>query len=234
MKRNLIKIIVLTVVTSCHILFAGSSTLTATQLKILKPLKKNEGRVLMSLSKAKLKDVHLAKPVKYFDIKSYEITSGGLKYSGGWSFDMEAYKMLSKSEQKKIRSVKPVKSNNPFGAIYFMDSPMKEIYNLHYVDTQSKIHTFASRKALLAFLGEIDTPVEVHMALLNSYGTIRYKKVENFYVIREKVVTYEDYDGGEYDCYLEILHKIMDNRGTMLLSKRVKYRGYHGKKCDKL
>jgi hypothetical protein len=111
---------------------------------------------------------------------------------------------------------------------------MKEIYNLHYIDARSKVHTFASRKALLAFLGEIDTPAEVHMALLNSFGSIRYKKVGNLYVIREKSVTYEDYDGGKYDSYVEILHKVMDNRGKILLSKRVKYQGCRKKRCDNL
>jgi len=220
--------------TGYSVVYAASNTLSATQLKKLKPLKKNEGRTLMSLSKAKLKDVHLAKNVKYFDIKSYEINFDKLKYSGGWSFDMEAYNKLSKREKKKIRSVKPIKSNTPFGAIYFADSPMKEIYNLHYIDARSKVHTFASRKALLAFLGEIDTPAEVHMALLNSFGSIRYKKVGNLYVIREKSVTYEDYDGGKYDSYVEILHKVMDNRGKILLSKRVKYQGCRKKRCDNL
>ena len=214
--------------------FAKPGILTQKQLERYKPLKANEGRALMSLKKAKLKDVHLAKPVKYFDIKSYEIIFDDLKYSGGWSFDRAAYNKLSDREKRRIRSVKPVKSNSPFGATYFADSPMKEIYNLHYVDMHSKVHTFASRKELLAFLGVIDTPAEVHMALLNSYGSIRYKKMGNLYIIREKSVTHEDYDGGDYDCYLEIVHKIMDNRGSILLIKGVKHQGYRGKKCDSL
>ncbi len=219
---------------STELIFAKSGTLTQKQLKRYKPLKANEGRKLKSLATAKLSDVHLAKPVKYFDIKSYEIVYDDLKYSGGWSFDMAAYHKLSSREKKKVRLAKPVKSNNPFGATYFVDSPMNEIYNLHYVDMYSKVHTFASRKELLTFLGEIDTPVEVHMALLNSYGSIRYKKVGNLYIIREKIVTHEDYDGGKYNCYLEILHEIMDKRGKMLLNERIKYQGYRGKKCDKL
>ena len=216
------------------ITFAKSDTLTQKQLERYKPLKADEGRALMSLRKAKLSDVNLPKPVKYFDIKSYEIIFDNLKYTGGWSFDRVAYSKLSDREKRRIRSVKPVKSSSPFGATYFADSPMKEIYNLHYVDMHSKVHTFASRKELLAFLGVIDTPAEVHMALLNRYGEIRYKKMGNLYIIREKSVMHEDYDGGDYDCYLDIVHKIMDNRGNMLLIKGMKHQGYRGKKCDSL
>ena len=45
---------------------------------------------------------------------------------------------------------------------------------------------------------------------------------------------FEDYDGGEYDCYLDIVHKIMDRKGNILLIKQIKHKGYRGKKCGKL
>ena len=218
-------------------LFAESNALSKKELEKYKPLKKNEGRKLKSLTTAKLSDMHLAKPVKYFDIKEYSIGPGAItrkSYEGGWSFDMAAYKKLTDKEKKKIRSVQPVMSNSPFGATYYPDSPMKSIYNLHYIDMHSKVHTIASRKELLDFLGTIDTSAEVSMALLNRYGSIRYKKVGDFYIIRSKSVTLEDYDGGDYDCYLEISHQIMDNKGSMLLIKQIKHQGYRGKKCDNL
>lgn len=218
-------------------LFAKSNTLSKKELEKYKPLKKNEGRKLQSLKSTMLSDVHLAKPVKYFDIKEYLVSPGAITrqdYEGGWSFDMAAYKKLTEKEKKKIRSVQPVKSNSPFGATYFADSPMKSIYNLHYIDRYSNVHTFASRKELLAFLGTIDTPAEVHMALLNHYGSIQYKKVGDLYIIRSKSVTQEDYDGGDYDCYLDVSHQIMDNKGKMLLIKQIKHQGYRGKKCDNL
>jgi len=119
---------VLVLSASVQLSCAKSGTMTQAQLNRYKPLKANEGRALMSLEKAKLRDVHLAKPVKYFDIKSYEINYDELNYEGGWSFDMDAYKKLSSSERKKIRSAKPISSGSPFGATYFADSPMRSIY----------------------------------------------------------------------------------------------------------
>jgi len=222
---------------SSEFTFAKSSKLTEKQLKRYKPLKANEGRKLKSLKSAKLSDVHLAKPVKYFDIKRYEIGPDILtarSYVGGWSFDAKAYGKLSAKEKKDIRSQRPIKSIAPFGAKYFPDSPMKEIYNLHYIDMQGKAHTFVSRKALLEFLGKIDTAVELHIFLLNHGGEIRYKKVGDLYVLRWKTVSYEDYDGGDHDCSVSIYHVIIDVRGKTLLSKQVSYKEYRGKKCDKL
>ena len=216
---------------------AESHTLTMQELQHYKPLKKNEGKALPSLTKAKLSDVHLAKPVKYFDIKRYEITADPLtqkSYVGGWSFDRAAYSKLSNREKKKIRSERPLMSNNPFGATYFLDSPMKEIYNLHYIDMQGKAHTFASRKALLAFLGKIDTPVELHMLLLNRGGEIRYRKVGDLYILRWETVSYEDYDGGDHDCSVSVDHVIIDEWGKTLFSKQIKYKEYRGKKCENL
>jgi len=220
------------------VLLAGTTnTLSKKELKKYKPLKKNEGRTLSDLNTAMLSDVHLSNPVKYFDIKEYSLSQGTISsknYEGGWSFDMKSYKKLTNKETKEIRSVQPLMSNNPFGATYFVDSAMKSIYNLHYIDMNSKVHTIASREKLLAFIGTIDTPTEVHMALLNSYGSIRYKKIGDIYIIRSKSMTYEDYDGGDYDCYLEVTHKIMNNKGKMLLIEQIKHQGYRGKKCDNL
>ncbi|MBA1419603.1 MAG: hypothetical protein FAF03_01750 [Epsilonproteobacteria bacterium] len=234
---KLLRIVLLILVmmsASIEMTFAKSRTLTQKELQEYKPLKANEGRKLMPLSKAKLSDVHLVKAVKYFDIKSYEINYDDLIYTGGWSFDMAAYSRLSKYEKQKIRSVKPVKSKEPFGATYFLDSPMREIYNLHYIDMHSNVHTFASRKKLLDFLGEIDTPTELHMALLNREGEIRFKRLGNIYILRHKSVSFEDYDNDAYDCSVSIYHEIMDMKGTILLSKEISYKEYRGKKCEKL
>jgi len=95
----------------------------------------------------------------------------------------------------------------------------------------SKVHTFVSRKKLLSFIGVIDTPAEVHMALLHTYGKIRYKKIGNLYIIRRDTIVYINYEGAEYDCSISIYHEIMDNRGNMLLEKEISDREYSGNKC---
>ncbi len=77
-----------------EVTFAKSNTPTQKELKRYKPLKVNEGRSLKSLETSKLSDVHLVKPVKYFDIKFYKARHKVLTsklYTGGWSFDMNAY-----------------------------------------------------------------------------------------------------------------------------------------------
>ena len=95
----------------------------------------------------------------------------------------------------------------------------------------SKVHTFVSRKKLLSFIGVIDTPAEVHMALLHTYGKIRYKKIGNLYIIRRDTIVYINYEGAEYDCSISIYHEIMDNRGNMLLEKEISDGEYSGNKC---
>jgi len=232
--------IILLILSGCFL--GGESALakshmpTVQELQRYAPLKKSEGRKLPSLTHAKLGDVHLAKPVKYFDIKRYETGPGPFtarSYVGGWSFDTKAYSKLSNHEKKDIRSQRPQKSNTPFGAKYMNDGPMAEIYNLHYIDMQGKTHTFASRKALLSFLGKIDTAVELHIFLLNRGGEIRYKKSGDLYILRWKTVSYEDYDGGDHDCSVSIDHEIIDMRGKTLLRRQLSYKAYRGKLCEK-
>jgi len=220
---------------SIEVSSAKSNTLTKKQLKQYKPLKANEGKALKSLTSAKLSDVHLAKPVKYFDIKFYKTRDKVLtykSYTGGWSFDMNSYKELTDKEKKKIRLERPVMSHYPFGDKRTNEyATSHEICNLHYIDIHSKVHTFASHKELLTFLGTIDTPTELHMVLLNKYGKIRYKKKGNLYIIRRDAVTYINYEGSEYDCSISVYHEIMDNRGNMLLEKEISDRKYRGAKC---
>ena len=156
------------------IVFAGSNALTQKQLKHFKPLKVNEGRKLKSLGTSMLNDVHLATTVKYFDIKQYD---GDNRYKTGWSFDMTAYEKLSKSDQKKIRLARRIKPHDSFWKIYFLDGPEAGYYNLHYLGSDSKVHTITSRKKLLSFLGSIDTPTELSILLLGrAEGKTRYKK----------------------------------------------------------
>ena len=219
---------------SSEVTFAKSSKLTQKQLKHYKPLKVNEGKVLKSLTTAKLSNVHPVKPVKYFDIKRYDSYD---KYEGGWSFDMAAYKKLSDREKKKIRSARRIKPHKPFWKIYTPDVVEVGYYNLHYLDSDLGVHTIASRKKLLAFLGTIDTPTELSMVLLDMVrGKIRYKKVGNLYIIRAHDVSYTDCDGcGEPACTLFIQHIIMDNRGNILENMTVGEKSFNSeKKCATL
>ncbi len=228
MKVFRILLVLLIIGTSTKVTFAKFSTLSVQELKRYKPLKAHEGKSLPSLTTAKLSNLNLAKPVKYFDIRGYD-TWG--KYTGGWSFDMLAFKKLSRKEQKKLNSIKITKKNYAIAYTYLQDSTLVDSYYLHYIDMNSILYTISSRKELLAFLGTIDTPVELHIALLGSYGSIRYKQIENIYILRYESSTYEDYDGGDYEYAHSINHIIMDNRANKLLSKELVYEGCRGKKC---
>jgi len=204
---------------------------TSEMTKKYKPLKDNTGRKLMSLKKALLNDVHLAKSVKYFDIKQYDRDG---KYVSGWSFDMAAYKKLSNKDKKKIRSAKAKKPESSFWKLSLNDGTFAGFYNLHYLDSHSRVQTINSRKDLLSFFGTIDTPAELSILFLDHYyGKIRYKKIGNIYNLRINDVSYSDCDGcGEPVCTLFIGQKIMDNRGNMLLDKQVSEKSFKSeKKC---
>lgn len=207
---------------------------TQKQLKQYKPLKANEGKRLISLTKAKLGDIHPAKPVKYFDIKLYD-TYG--KYEGGWSFDMATYTKLSSAEKKKIRSVKYTKSSSPFAQTFTLDAALLGTYNLHYLDIDSKVHTIVSKKDLLEFLGAIDTPAELSILFLGGYrGKIRYKKEGDIYTFRINDVSFEDYDApGVPVCILSVFHMLMNSRDEILLRKSISEKSlFSEKECNKL
>jgi len=222
---KLFKVVLLALVTitvSTKVTFAKSGTLTHKQLKDYKPLKAKEGKILKSLTDYMLHDFHLAKPVKYFDIKSYSLDkpySGKLSRSRGdnaWSFDMNAYRRLSNKEKKEIASLSP--ASKGFGTTYYGDGTagIASVYNLHYIDMNSRVHTISS--ALVSFLGEIDTPAEIQVMLLSYPGVHRYKKKNHLYIIRTDLV-YEESDG---DYTHKIYHRIMNKQGNVE-SKRLKF-----------
>lgn len=211
----------------------SANILTQKQLNRYKPLKANEGKKIMSLSKAKLNDVHLAKPVKYFDIKQYD--RGG-KYVTGWSFDMAAYKKLSNKDTKRIRSAKAQKPKSSFWKRSLNDGTFAGFYNLHYLDSHSRVQTINSRKDLLSFLGTVDTLAELSMLFLDhNYGKIRYKKMGNIYNLRIHDVYYPDCDGcGEPACTLFVRQMILNNKGKILLDKQVSEQSFKSeKKCSR-
>jgi len=198
-----------------------------------KPLKTNEGRNLMSLKKAMLRDVHLAKPVKYFDIKQYDRDG---KYITGWSFDMAAYKKLSNKEKKRIRSTRAKKPKGSFWKFFMNGGGFAGFYNLHYLDKHAKVHTIHSRKELLAFLGRIDTPAELSMLFLaHNTGKIRYKKMGNVYNIRLNDVSYSDCNGcGEPACTVFVYQKLINSNGKIFLNKQVSEQSFKSeKKCSR-
>jgi len=209
---------------SPEITFAKSEIVTQKQLKQYKPLKEKAGKRLKSLTEYMLHDVHLAKPVKYFDIKSYSLDkpySGKLSRSRGstaWSFDMKAYRKLSNKEKKEIASLRP--ASDGFGTTYYVDGTagIASVYNLHYIDMNSKAHTVFSESELVGFLGEIDTPAEIQIMLLSYPGIHRYKEKDNLYIIRTDLI-FEESDG----VYThEIYHRIMNKQGRVE-SKRLKF-----------
>ncbi|WP_294955329.1 hypothetical protein [Sulfurovum sp.] len=208
-----------------------SHTMGKKQWQQYKPLKTNEGRKPASLKSAKLSDVHLAKAVKYFDIKQYNIYG---EYIAGWSFDMAAYNKLSTNDKKKIRSARAKKPKHSFWKYSFNDGAVAGFYNLHYIDSHSKVQTINSRKDLLSFLGTVDTPAELSMLLLGDvYGKIRYRKMGTIYNLRSNVLSFSDCDGcGEPACTLFVRQRIMNNRGAILLDRQVSEKSFKSeKKC---
>ena len=221
----------LMIVANIVVISAGSHTIGKKQWQQYKPLKVNEGRKPISLKLAKLSDTNLAKTVKYFDIKQYDISG---KYVGGWSFDMAAYKKLSTNDKKKIRSAMAKKPKHSFWKYSFNDGAVAGFYNLHYIDSHSKVQTINSRKDLLSFLGTVDTPSELSMLLLGDiYGKIRYRKIGNIYNLRSSVFSFSDCDGcGEPACTLFVRQIIIDHRGDILLDRQVSEKSFKSeKKC---
>jgi len=211
----------------------STQSITAQSITKIKPLKLNKGSKLISLEQTMLHDVHLAKQVKYFDIKQYDASG---KYVTGWSFDMAAYRKLSTKEKKKIRSVKGKKPRGSFWKLSLNDGTFNGFYNLHYLDNNAKVHTINSRKELLSFLGTVDTPAELSMLFLaHSYGKIRYKKMGRVYNIRINDVYYPDCDGcGEPACTVFVRQKIIDNRGNVLVNRQVSEKSFKSeKKCER-
>jgi len=207
-----------------EVLSARSHALTQEELKKYKPLKAKEGKVLKSLTDYMLSDFHLAKPVKYFDIKRYSLDkpySGKLSRFRGdtaWSFDMKAYRKLSNKEKKEVASLRP--ASDGFGTTYYVDGTagIASVYNLHYVDMNSKAHTVFSKSELVGFLGEIDTPAEIQVMLLSYPGIHRYKEKDNLYIIRTDLI-FEESDG----VYThEIYHRVMNKQGSVS-SERLKF-----------
>ena len=221
---KIVLMVLLTISVSTKVTFAKSNTLTQKQFKRYKPLKAKEGKVLKSLIDYMLSDFHLAKPVKYFDIKRYSLDkpySGQLSRSRGstaWSFDMKAYRKLSNKEKKEVASLRP--ASDGFGTTYYVDGTagIASVYNLHYVDMNSKAHTVFSETELVGFLGEIDTPAEIQVMLLSYPGIHRYKEKDNLYIIRTDLI-FEESDG----VYThEIYHRVMNKQGSVS-SERLKF-----------
>ena len=228
---KIFKVVLLVLVTIILSSSAKSETLTQTQLKYYKPLKVNEGRKLISLKHAILDDIHLAKFVKYFDVKQYDVSG---KYVTGWSFDMEAYTRLSNNEKKKIRSVKGKEPKDSFWKLFLNDGTFHGFYNLHYLDKNAKVYSINSREELLSFIGTVDTPAELSMLFLgHSNEKIRYKKRERVYNIRINEIYYSDCDGcGEPACTLFVRQKVIDNRGNILIDRKVNEKSFNNeKKC---
>jgi len=231
---KIFKIVLLALVTitvSTNVTFAKSGTLSQKQLKRYKPLTINEGKPLKLLKTAKLGDVNLAKPIKYFDIRYYH--SDTKEYWRGYSFDMNAWENLSVKEKKKIQTQRPVNQGISFGVKSILkDGGPMLIANVHYIDNNSIANTFSSRKKLIEFLGTIDTPVELSMLLLSERGRIRYKEMDDLYIIRTDFI-YEENDGRDGGCYHENKHIIMNKKGNVLM-ERNNDRPYAEKKCKVL
>jgi|GEM_PF-5830612 len=226
---NVFKIVLLTILS----LIISTQPIVAESTTKIKPLKLNEGSRLISLKQTMLHDVHLAKEVKYFDIREYDMYG---KYVTGWSFDMTAYRRLSSQEKRKIHSLKGKKPRGSFWKLSLNDGTFNGFYNLHYLDKNAKLHTINSRKELLSFLGRVDRPAELTILLLgHSHGEIRYKKMGRVYNIRINDLSYSDCDGcGEPACIVFVRQKIIDNRGNIMVDRQVSEKSFKSeKKCGR-
>ena len=187
-----------------------------------KPLKINEGKKLPLLSMAKLKDINLAKSIKYFTLCFNDVDNNGnikvksIAPSKGYSFDNSSWEKLSQVEQKSILSQKPIAKYPLFATNSTQDGRVLSIATISYIDTNSKVSTFSSMPKLKAFLGKIDTPTELALMFYSKEGRVTYKDMGNFYLLRSDWI-YQENDGSKNSCYYRIEHFILSKK-----SKRIR------------
>jgi len=68
------------------------------------PLSLTEGKKLKNLKNYRLKDFHLKKKVRYFDLRQY-YTIKGYPYMRGWAFDQQAYNKLPSNLRNILASI---------------------------------------------------------------------------------------------------------------------------------
>ena len=134
-----------------------------------KPLSLTEGKKLKNLKSYRLKDFHLKKKVRYFDLRQY-YTTKGYPYMRGWAFDQQAYnklpsnlrRILQRRDAAKTRNKKGWEWDNYVGTIGayhafsgYGDSYKRTISILYFVKPESNIYIWHqnSKKWMKDFLG---------------------------------------------------------------------------------
>jgi len=196
-----------------------------------KPLSLTEGKKLKNLKQYNLKDFHLKKKVRYFDLRQY-YTSKGYPYMRGWAFDQQAYNKLPSNLRNILGRMDAAKTRNKKGwgwTNYHMGSNgamqafrrygkpyRKTISILYFAKPDSNIYIWHknSKKWMKNFLGEIDTPAELAVVLHTYRGTKRYKKTAQGYQVRiDNLISEENAPDGR--CMHIIRHIVVDKQGKV-------------------
>ncbi len=216
------------------------------------PLSLTEGKKLKNLKNYRLKDFHLKKKVRYFDLRQY-YTTKGYPYMRGWAFDQQAYNklpsnlrnILGRRDAAKTRNKKGwgwtnryMGSNGAMQAFRRYGKPYRETISILYfakLDSNTYIYHQNSKKWMKNFLGEIDTPAELAVVLHTYRGTKRYKKISHGYQVRiDNLVSEKNAPDGR--CMHLVRHLIVDTQGEVeSLQKGLRNDGPLDKQaCDRL
>jgi len=196
-----------------------------------KPLSLTEGTKLKNLKRYKLRDFHLKKKVRYFDLRQY-YTTKGYPYMRGWAFDQQAYNklpsnlrnILQRRDAAKTRNKKGwgwknyhMGSNGAIPAFRRYGNPYRHTISILYFakpDSNTYIYHQSSKKWIKNFFGQIDTPAELAVILHTYRGTKRYKKIPQGYQVRiDNLITEKNAPDGR--CMHIVRHMVVDKQGKV-------------------
>jgi len=196
-----------------------------------KPLTLAEGKKLKNLKRYRLKDFHLKKTVRYFDLRQY-YTTKGYPYMRGWAFDQQTYNKLPSNLRNILGRMYAAETRNKKGwgwRNYYMGSNgameafrrygkpyRKTISILYFAKLDSNIYIWHqnSKKWMKDFLGEIDTPAELAVVLHTYRGTKRYKKIPQGYQVRiDNLISEKNALDGR--CMHIVRHIVVDKHGKV-------------------
>jgi len=208
------------------LLLLGSSIVTQA-----KALSLTEGKVLKNLKRYRLKDFHLKKRVKYFDLRQY-YNKKGYPYMRGWAFDQKAYNKLPSNQKSLLKNRKASKTRNKknnqwIGSLEWAGAVMefrrygqpypKTISILYYIgaDTDTGVSWRNSQSRIKDFLGDIDRPAELALILHAHRGVIRYKKISDGYLVRiDNLITEKNSPDGR--CMHIVKHAVVEKQGEIV------------------
>lgn len=203
-------------------------------------ISKNDEAALKKLSEYTIKDFNLNKDIKYFEINRYRVLSRsnrmGIVHMASYPImvysDKKAYAGLNTKEKHLIKSSLPVVANRGyFGAVnngptMINSGKIASIANLRYISSDAKTKSIATKREVLALLGNIDTPAELQLALwlYNKKSANSYKKVGDRYVFTTRFSNTTM--GDDLGCGLHVYRGVMSAQGTLDNYDLIRFNAY--------